>query len=421
MTISQRYTGPLANDQLHSPRLRQLRAELSQDPAALARFWHELAQQGSPLIEALEDAEYCMVTFVWRTNDPSTRAILVALNTITDFDRYQNDISNHLMQPMGGTDIWYKSYIFHRDLRVSYQIYPFDAERNDLQPENCTDKRSWRTLLNIALPDPYNNEPICVRHNGAISSMLSLPAAPPQPWRKQHEQAERGQILELFMHSELLAEERRIWVYVPAAKPAAPYHTLILFDGEHWVKHLDVGATFDNLIAAQHIPPMVVLMPETPNRGDELGCNATFADFLADELLAWAAERWSISPDPAHVTVSGQSLGGLMSIFAAYQRSDRIGQALSQSGSFWWSADGNETEELTQQIAKNAQRPFKSYMLVGQQEWMLIEPNERMRDALRTKGYQLIYRQYNGGHDYAMWWGGLADGLIALYDRTHKQ
>lgn len=415
MTISQRYTtGPLANDQLHSQRLRQLRAELAHDPAALEQFWQQIEQQGSPLIEPLEDAEYCMVTFLWRSKDPSIRAMLVALNTITDFDRYQNDISNHLMYTMGGTDIWFKSYIFASDLRVSYQIYPFDAERNELQPDNCTDKRSWRTLLNTALPDPNNNDSICVRHNGAISSTLSLPAAPPQPWRKQRKTQKRGQIIELFLQSELLGEQRRVWVYVPASTQATSYHTLILFDGEHWVKHLNIGATFDNLIAEQHIPATLVLMPETPNRADELSCNAQFADFLADELLAWAAQHWPISPEPAHTSISGQSLGGLMALFTAYQRPDRIGQVLAQSSSLWWSPDGNETEWLTEQITQTEQRPITIFMLVGQQEWMLIGPNERMRDALLTKGYPLIYRQYNGGHDYAMWWGALADGLIAL-------
>jgi len=45
---------------------------------------------------------------------------------------------------------------------------------------------------------------------------------------------------------------------------------------------------------------------------------------------------------------------------------------------------------------------------------MLLDSNRRMRDALAARGIPTSYREYAGGHDYACWRGGLADGLIAL-------
>ena len=38
----------------------------------------------------------------------------------------------------------------------------------------------------------------------------------------------------------------------------------------------------------------------------------------------------------------------------------------------------------------------------------------RMRGVLEGQGYDVTYREYQGGHDYACWRGGLADGLIAM-------
>ncbi|CAM5452935.1 enterochelin esterase [Streptomyces californicus] len=51
---------------------------------------------------------------------------------------------------------------------------------------------------------------------------------------------------------------------------------------------------------------------------------------------------------------------------------------------------------------------------VGLQEWMLLGENRRLRNVLRARGYDVRYGEFNGGHDYACWRGGLADGLVDL-------
>lgn len=45
---------------------------------------------------------------------------------------------------------------------------------------------------------------------------------------------------------------------------------------------------------------------------------------------------------------------------------------------------------------------------------MLLPQNRHLRDVLTARGYDLAYREFNGGHDYACWRGGLADGLAHL-------
>ena len=40
--------------------------------------------------------------------------------------------------------------------------------------------------------------------------------------------------------------------------------------------------------------------------------------------------------------------------------------------------------------------------------------NRHLRDVLRAREYDVAYREFNGGHDYACWRGGLADGLANL-------
>ena len=183
---------------------------------------------------------------------------------------------------------------------------------------------------------------------------------------------------------------------------------------------MPVGSTLDNLIAAGQIPPLVAVLPEVidvETRVRELACNDAFLAFLTRELLPWVAEDWAITDDPARTIVAGQSLGGLTAAFAGLREPGRFGNILSQSGSFWWMSGSEfhtDAEWLTQLYVRSPRLPLRFYVEVGLQEWVLLPPTRHFRNVLDAKGYEQIYREYNGGHDTLCWRGGLADGLIAL-------
>jgi enterochelin esterase-like enzyme len=44
----------------------------------------------------------------------------------------------------------------------------------------------------------------------------------------------------------------------------------------------------------------------------------------------------------------------------------------------------------------------------------ILESSRHFRDVLRAKGYDVIFTQFAGGHDYLSWRGTLADALIGL-------
>ena len=43
--------------------------------------------------------------------------------------------------------------------------------------------------------------------------------------------------------------------------------------------------------------------------------------------------------------------------------------------------------------------------------------NRHLRDVLLAKGYDVIYREVGGGHDFVHWRAMLADGLMTLLKR----
>ena len=45
----------------------------------------------------------------------------------------------------------------------------------------------------------------------------------------------------------------------------------------------------------------------------------------------------------------------------------------------------------------------------------LIAANRRFRDEATAAGIHLEYREFRGGHDLALWRGGIADALTHLW------
>jgi enterochelin esterase family protein len=55
-------------------------------------------------------------------------------------------------------------------------------------------------------------------------------------------------------------------------------------------------------------------------------------------------------------------------------------------------------------------------MEVGRQEWVLLPHHQQLARIFGDNGTDCRYVEYNGGHDYACWHGGIADGLCWIAD-----
>ncbi|MBT2383980.1 enterochelin esterase [Streptomyces sp. ISL-11] len=398
-----------------SPTLRKLADDIrAGEPRAEEHFWQKAQATGTPLVEPDRngDPAYRLVTFLWR--DALATDVLALLHTVTDKDRHAGDLSPHLMRRVPGTDVWAISHRLRADHRASYQ---FSVRRGPRAEAPRTDRRAWLGVLDSAVPDPLNGAPVLPSRDGRHpSSVLELSDAPAQPWAHPRPDVPRGERIEAVV------DGRRVGVHLPAGHRAAdgPYAVAVLLDGEMWGPVLDFGDTLDNLHAEKRVPPTVTLLVETMGRDRrmaDLSCSEEFVDWLADVLLPWAVREYGAAEDPARTVVAGQSAGGLTAAFAAFRRPERFGNALSQSGSFWW-PDGTEfdsgSEWLTRQYAARERLPVRFHLEVGLQEWMLLPQNRHLRDVLRARGYEVAYEEFNGGHDYACWRGGLATGLAGL-------
>ncbi len=130
-----------------------------------------------------------------------------------------------------------------------------------------------------------------------------------------------------------------------------------------------------------------------------------------------------MTADPARTVVAGSSLGGLAAVCAAIAFPRRLGNVISQSGSFSWKPEGaHRSEWVARRLGAGRRLPVRFILDVGLLEtWpgapaspSLLDANRRVRDALRAKGYDLRYTEVAGGHGHANWQATLPDALIAL-------
>lgn len=399
-----------------SPSIAALhKANESGKPAAVERFWTEVKRGSAPLIEPVSnDKDFSYVTFVWQGNS-ETRNVVI-FDGVAGFD------AKDRMLRLDETDVWYKTYKVRNDARFAYSISPNDPLTSFDEIKGDEAMRDRLAMLEV---DPLNPRrcPTTFGAYGAESSYVELPHAPPLVWNAPTSQASRGKVQVTAIPSGYLKGAKKLWIYTPAAySPSGDrYPLLVLFDGDRNV--MWVPKILDNLIAQKQIQPMVAVLIDDsiPSaRRTELPANTLFADFLAKELVPWSQEKYHATTEAERTVVAGSSYGGLAAVFAGMRHPEVFGNVVSLSGSFWWKPDGEKEREWhTRLVTSSPKLPLRFYLEVGLMESysMQIAANQHMRDALTSKGYSLHYSEFDGGHSFLTWSGGMANSLVFLMEQ----
>jgi enterochelin esterase family protein len=211
-------------------------------------------------------------------------------------------------------------------------------------------------------------------------------------------------VSETVFSSDALGNERKVWLWESAVKVPEPA-LLVLLDGRDWTEALPIFPTLDNLVDEGLLPPLVAVLPDSidfATRARELPCHEGFVRFVADELLPWVRRRTGATADTRRTVIAGKSYGGLASVFAGLRRPDVFGTVIAQSGSFWWSPPDDDPEWLLRHVTPAL--PLRFCLDVGLQEgdWM-IPQTQRLAAALDQHADEVLYREYNGGHDLNCW------------------
>lgn len=381
-----------------SPAIDGLRRQLStaQDTGAVVDAFWDVTASRTPLVEPT-GAGPVIVTFVWR--DEHADAVVLHVNRLTD--KHNLDASG--MRRIAGTDVWHLSYEMDPDWRASYGFIP-RAPGADW-PWEQGDPRSIRDALDEAAVDPRNPR-VSRNRAGRRRSVVALPEAPVQAWLEfRADLPARG-----LVGRHVGPDERALWIYEPSPAGGGPLPVVILLDAEAWRAEPGIATTFDNLLADGLVSPAYLVMVasgDPERRWQDMDARGPASAWIVERLLPWLRDRLPIGSHPADVIVAGQSLGGFTALRAALEYPNAVGGVLSQSASLW-------QQDLAPLVDQVQPAGLSAWIEVGRQEWMLREPNRGLAGQLAAAGARVRLSEYNGGHDYACWRGGIAEGLQFL-------
>jgi enterochelin esterase-like enzyme len=367
------------------------------------------------------------VTLRWIETDPANPAkdVLIRLIALTDDARDEGGLAEYLMEP-GPDGTWSRTLRLAADLRTAYQFCP--VRDRSLRGEDPDEDR-WMDLLAAGVPDPTASDALpsgTVWGNPGPASILELPDALPQPWVALRPGVEPGAVPGAVARVELGRSVVHIWTPPDSGRPLEDLPVVISFDGASLLR-IGIATTFANLVADRAVPPFVAVLIESihgsadrgPTRVRSLTDPGEFADFVLGELLPYLRDSYPVTDDPRRTVIAGQSLGGLAAAHLATVAPDQVGWVIGQSTALWWPGDEDGGLSGASVIAGYDEAPeatessVRFFLEAGSQERDLLAANHRFREVLEKRGYAVSFREYRGGHDYACWRGGLADGLIA--------
>lgn len=389
------------------------------------RWWHNLQQQGIPLIEPAEKGT-CQVTFFWRDpqGDPlysDTRRVWINITGVTD---HHHTASPASLTPVPDTDVWWWQTILPADWRGSYCLIPDNqTETFTGQADMQALRQWWGQKFRQAQSDPLNSLRSWSAGRGMSVSPLHLPLAPEQQvWRAVDEG--RAAAIPLQQHlwrSQRLGNQRQVWLYVTGEADAADRPLALLLDGQFWAHSMPVAGPLQELTEAGELPPAVYVMIDIidrEHRTRELTCNLDFWLAIQHELLPQIQQWASFRADST--LVAGQSFGGLSAAYATLNWPETFAGAVSLSGSFWWPARGDPNGWLPQQLQQGLLQapPRRFYLEAGRRERLILAANEHFQRDLTVAGHQVSYHPVEGGHDALCWRGGLLAGLKAMWQSS---
>ncbi len=255
--------------------------------------------------------------------------------------------------------------------------------------------------------DPLN--PRTVGGGFGPNSELVMPEFVDPPEIEYYEDIEHGTVLQTTFTSEIMGNSRTVRIYLPPGYDSGDsFPSIYVHDGGEYVTLASMVNVLDYCIHNDICAPVLAVFINPVDRNAEYWLNDDFRRFMVEEMVPYIDGQYKTSADPSKRAVLGASLGGLTSIFIAYEHPEVFGLSAGHSSAFQIN-----NNYMINMMASGLVEPIKIYLDVGTFE-SLLDENQQMQDVLESRGYDYVYNEWNDGHSWGNWRGHI-DNILEYF------
>ncbi len=313
--------------------------------------------------------------------------------------------SSQPFERVPGTDLWYLVFQLPENSRVEYKL---EIERGG-ESEWILDPLNPNTAR-----DPFGANSVC--HGAGYVR---------PDWTRPDPAARPGRLKRMSVDSRVFGETRQIRVYLPErVRDVGSYPLLIAHDGPDFVRYSNLRTILDNLIYRLELPPLIVVLTESPDRLNEYAGDPRHARHLAEEVLPLLKSRLPVADDPASLGLLGASFGAVACLATAWHYPGVFGRLLLLSGSFAFTDIGTHHHRgpvfdpvvrFMNAFRDEPGRPSeKLFLSCGIYESLIYE-NRSMLPFFQDTGMEVRYVEARDGHNWENWRERLREGLSWLF------
>ncbi|WP_153124999.1 alpha/beta hydrolase [Peribacillus tepidiphilus] len=224
----------------------------------------------------------------------------------------------------------------------------------------------------------------------------------------------KGSIKEVTFYSKALGEELTLLVYLPAVfSPLYKYSLILAQDGKDYFQFGRIGRAADELLHNREIENVIIVgipYKDVKDRRSKYHPQGekheSYLRFLAHELVPFLDKEFPTYQIGMGRALMGDSLGATVSLLAALKYPHTFGKIILQSP---------YVNETVLELVENFTTPhlLQLYHVVGTNEIEVpttdgkkknfIEPNRRLQELFKKKGFACFYEEFEGEHTWKYW------------------
>lgn len=197
--------------------------------------------------------------------------------------------------------------------------------------------------------------------------------------------------------------------------------TIYATDGQGYISAGGMHRILDREIAEGRIKPVIAVFVDARDpdnlrynrRNSQFFCNPKYAQFFVGELIPAISDSYPVSPSRDDRVILGLSFGGLNAACFGLMAPGTFGGVAMQSPAL------HPVPQLKDLYASEDRRPIKIFFSIGRTNDNTQE-GRSFRDVLQNKGYDVLYKEVNAGHNWRNWKPLLDDVLVHFFPVTSQ-